>query len=75
MPQGAEQLLAAGRCLSADREALAAVRIMPVCFATGQAAGVGAAVAILDETSPRAVDTARVQGILRAQGAILDVPA
>jgi hypothetical protein len=72
LPQGVEQLLVAGRCLSADREALAAVRIMPVCFATGQAAGVGAAVSLQEETSPRAVDTARVRAVLRAQGAVVE---
>ena len=74
VPLDVEQLLVAGRCISGEREALAAVRIMPVCFATGQAAGVGAAVSVLDETSPRAVDAARVQQILRRQGAILDRP-
>lgn len=71
VPLGAEQLLVAGRCLSATREALAAVRVMPTCFATGQAAGVGAAQAVKQEVAPRAVDTDAVRETLVGQGAIL----
>lgn len=73
VPKDVEQLLVAGRCLSATREALAAVRIMPVCFATGQAAGVGAAVAVRGETSPRQVAVRHLHEELLAQGAVLSV--
>jgi len=71
VPQKVEQLLVAGRCLSATREALAAVRVMPICFATGQAAGAAGAIAALDEVAPRRVDAQKLQASLLAQGAIL----
>jgi hypothetical protein len=50
LPQGVEQLLVAGRCISADHEAHARSRNMPACMATGQAAGVAAAIAVEKET-------------------------
>ncbi|MBQ4107745.1 MAG: FAD-dependent oxidoreductase [Lentisphaeria bacterium] len=43
-----ENLLAAGRCIAADHDVEAAIRVMPVCFVTGQAAGCAAALARTD---------------------------
>ena len=71
IPRGVEDLLVAGRCLSATHEAAGAVRVMPPCFAMGQAAGVAAALAAEDRVAPRALDAGKVQAILKRQGAIL----
>lgn len=43
LPQGIENLFIAGRCISGTHEAHSSYRVMPVSMATGQAAGVAAA--------------------------------
>ena len=65
VPLGIEQLLVAGRSISADHTAHARSRNMPACMATGQAAGVAAAVAIDEGVNVRGVTVAKVQEILR----------
>ena len=78
VPQGVEQILVAGRCISADHEAHARSRNMPACMATGQAAGVAAAIAVEEGVPVRKVSIAKVQAALRAMGMPLhaeEVPA
>src|SRR5262249_37312464 len=53
VPQLVEQILVAGRCISADHAAHARSRNMPACMATGQAAGIAAAVPIADAVAVR----------------------
>jgi hypothetical protein len=67
-----ENLLVAGRCVSADRVAFAAARQMMCCTVTGQGAGVAAAAAIKDDSSCRQVHISSVQKILREQGVRID---
>lgn len=71
VPVGVDQLLVAGRSLSATHEALAAVRVMPIAFAMGQAAGTAAALAVALGLPPRRVPVAELQRRLVAQGAYL----
>lgn len=71
IPAGVDQLLVAGRSLSATHEALAAVRVMPTAFAMGQAAGTAAALAVSLRVPPRRVPVAEVQARLVQQGAYL----
>ena len=66
VPLGVEQLLVAGRCISADHDAHARSRNMPACMATGQAAGVAAAIAVEEGVSVRNVPVGKVQAALRA---------
>jgi hypothetical protein len=57
---GVDNLLMAGRCLSAEHEAQASLRIQQTCMSTGQAAGTAAALSLKAETPPRALDPMRV---------------
>jgi len=72
LPQGIENLLVAGRCLSADRAVQGAARVMPFCFAMGEAAGLAAALAAQGSGRAREVNVADLQSGLRAQGAWLE---
>ncbi len=73
VPREIDGLLAAGRCVSVDRDALGSMRVGATCAAIGHGAGVAAAVAVASGVQPRAVDIGRVQAVLREQGAIVDV--
>ncbi len=64
-------LMAAGKCVSADMRAFAAIRVMPPCFAMGQAAGITAAMAAKKNVFPSDVDVKDVQAKLLEQGAYL----
>jgi hypothetical protein len=66
-----ENILAAGRCISCELKMADPVRVIPVCWVTGQAAGVAAAVSVKDGCPVRAVDVPKVQKILRQQEAYL----
>lgn len=68
LPLGVEQLLVAGRCISADHEAHARSRNMPACMATGQAAGIAAAIAVETGVPVRRVPVAQIQAALRLLG-------
>lgn len=71
IPKGMNNLLLAGRCLSADRIAHSSARVMGTCMAMGQAAGTAAAMCVKDDVSPTELDILRLQNVLRDQGAIL----
>jgi hypothetical protein len=71
LPQQVEQLLVAGRCISGSHEALSSYRVMPIAMATGQAAGVCAALAAQAGKAPREIPAGAVQQELRRQGANL----
>ncbi len=68
VPRDVDGLLFAGRCLSAEADAMVQLRLIPVCFATGQAAGTAAALAVRAGRAPRELDVALVQDNLQSQG-------
>ncbi|UWZ35123.1 FAD-dependent oxidoreductase [Dactylosporangium roseum] len=74
LPRDVDGLLVAGRCISGDHVAHSSYRIMPISMATGQAAGVCAALASRTGKAPREISAEQVQRVLRAQGASLPGP-
>ena len=71
IPQRVDNLLVAGRAISGSHEAHSSYRVMPICMATGQAAGACAAIAAQRSVVPRDVEPLEVQQALLAQGANL----
>jgi hypothetical protein len=71
VPRALDGLLVGGRHISCDANSHGFMREIPQCWLTGQAAGVGAAVAVNRGVEPRAVDVSEVRAILRQQGAHL----
>ena len=71
VPSKVENVLAAGRCISTDFEVGDITRLIPVCWVTGQAAGLAAALCIQDKCKPRNVSVTKLQNLLRQQGAYL----
>jgi len=69
LPQRVDRLVVAGRCISGTHEAHSSYRVMPVAMATGQAAGVCAALAARTGAAPRDVPACEVQRELARQGA------
>jgi len=70
-PRGLDNVLVAGRCVSADRFLQGSIRVMPGCYITGQAAGVAAALAADHNVSTRVVNMRGLQQRLKALGAYL----
>ncbi|MBO4392762.1 MAG: FAD-dependent oxidoreductase, partial [Spirochaetales bacterium] len=66
-----DNLLVAGRCISADRDAFASVRVQAPCMAMGQAAGTAAALCIQDSCSVSELDSKKLVDILIMQDACL----
>ena len=72
IPVSCDNLLVAGRCVSATHEALGAIRVQPICMAMGQAAGTAAAMCAKEKISPKELCVENLQSSLRAQGVILN---
>ncbi len=71
IPQRVQGLLVAGKCLSADHDAHASVRVMAQCMAMGQAAGTAANLAIRDQCRLLNINIVDLQKQMRSTGAII----
>lgn len=71
VPRSFDNVLVAGRCISATHAAHGSTRNMAQCLVTGHAAGVASAMASSSGTDPRVLDVPALQERLVAQGAFL----
>ncbi len=69
--KGVDNLLVAGRAISADAQAGSAIRMMPSCMAFGQAAGTAAAMAAAADIPVRRVPVDALRHALTRQGAFV----
>jgi len=66
-----DNLLVAGRCISADHVAQGSMRNVSSSFATGQAAGTAAALSVIKKVPPKQLDINLLQKALLDQRAVL----
>ena len=71
LPLNIDNLLVAGRCASMTQEGQSAARVSGGCFVMGQAAGTAAAMALAQNSKPRAIDVTSLQAQLEREGAYL----
>ncbi len=71
LPKGIDNLIAAGRSISATQTAMGTIRLQSTVMAQGQAAGTAAAMAVKQQVTPRTIDTASLRASLVEQKAII----
>ncbi len=69
LPKEFDNLLVAGRCISATHEAQSSVRIMPICVCLGVAAGTAIGIAKNTNTNTHTLDVKLLQKTLTDNGA------
>lgn len=74
LPRGIDNLLAAGRCISVDHRVHHSTKEIPPCMATGEAAGLAAAIAAASRGAVKDVPLDELRAKLRSRGAIIDRP-
>lgn len=71
-PKGLTNVLVAGRSISCEQAVQGSIRVMPVCLAMGEAAGIAATMSLsLPTMDVHAVDCARLRDKLRGYGGYL----
>jgi hypothetical protein len=74
VPECGENIIVAGRCLSAEHQALASARVTAQCFEYGHAAGVATVLSLETGTPYRALRGRDVQTRMIANGSALQSP-
>ena len=72
IPKNGEGIIAAGRCLSAEHEAVASARVTAQCFSYGHAVGHAASISLKENMLLRDIKGENVREILNKEGARLD---
>jgi 2-polyprenyl-6-methoxyphenol hydroxylase-like FAD-dependent oxidoreductase len=72
VPRDLQGFLVAGRPISTTHEAHSSARIQCVCYATGQAAGIAAAISAAEGAALSALDAEVVRAEIKKQGGILE---
>ena len=72
LPREADNIIVAGRCISAQREVLGPIRVMAPCLATGEAAGIAAAQAQKDLRPLKDIDVALLRKTIVSHGGYTD---
>lgn len=68
VPESVGNLLVVGRCISAQQDAMVQLRLIPSCFATGQAGGTAAALCVRENVLPHKIDVTLLQKAIFQQG-------
>ena len=71
VPRDSSNLLAAGGCIAADRQAFASVRVQAQCMAMGQAAGTAAALCVATGLSVAELPTGELRQALQRADAVV----
>lgn len=71
VPQTGENIIVAGRCLSAEHEALASARVTAQCFEYGHAAAVATALSLKNGTRLRDIPGESVRAVMASSGSAL----
>jgi len=71
IPRGIANLLAAGRCISADREALASLRVQGTLMSIGESAGIMAALSCQENCTVDRLPEERLRQLLTARKLVL----
>lgn len=71
IPKNVKNLLVAGRCISAEHEALASCRVVAQCFEEGAAAGLAALQVIRENKTTRTLSVKELQNKMREKGSLI----